>query len=416
MSPPPPVPDPWVARAGRWLTKRRSVLLSPLFVAAVLTARPAGSVWAEVVRDLFGLACLLGGTRLRLVAASYHDSSECAEAVTAGPYAWVRHPLYLSNFLLGLGIVLVAGWWPMVAAYVLVFLPLHILIARSEEIHLVRLYGATYEAYRRAVPAVLPWRRFRGAAYGTPSPYKLQNSQEGLKAAGYLAGMAAVLAFKYWRRGIQLPALVPLPAGYGAAAVVLALAAVVLRQRVRSNTLRAFHTVLAVVCVCLLVIHMPGAWIPSPARVQEVQPVVETAEGQPAQAPVIQPAAAPRPFPGAEAVLIQKERPRRSVWFRLAEGVSSNLEFIGGLGGFGVSALSGGVFEGDHSDRGHELEEAGWVGLASAAALSLLARLHHPEGQNALPGSSKRVWRMGVGPELDKENNLALVATLKRRF
>lgn len=257
----------------------------------------------------------------------------------------------------------------MAAAYVLLFLPLHILIARSEEIHLVRLYGAAYETYRRAVPAVLPWRRFRGAPYGMPSPFKLQNSREGLKAAGYLAGMAAVLAFKYWRQGLHPPALAPLPAGWGIAAGVLALAAVVLRQRVRSNTLRAFHTVLAIVCVCLLVIHLPGAWLSAPA-----------------QTPEIQLAPAPLPSPGQEVFLMERERPRPSVWVRLAQGISSNLELIGGLGGF------------------------------SAAAFSLLARLHHPGGRNALPGSSGRAWEMDVGPKVDERNKLAVLATFKRRF
>ena len=414
MSSLPPVADPWVLRSGRWLTKRRSVLLPPLFVAALLTARPAGTVWAEVIRDLFGLACLLGGTRLRLVAASYHDSSESAEAVTAGPYAWVRHPLYLANFLLGLGIVLVAGWWPMVAAYVLVFLPMHILIARSEEVHLVRLYGATYEAYRRAVPAVLPWRRFRGKRYGTPSRYKLQNSQEGLKSAGYLAGLAAVLVFKYWRQGIPLPALAPLPAGYGVAAAALALFAVVMRQRVRSHALRAFHTVLAVLCVCLMVIHLPGAWISSP--VPSAPPVAAVQETQSAEIVEVQPAAAPLPPPGAEAVLIEKEPPRRNFWAQMAQGLSSNFEIVGGLGGFGLSALAEGVFEGDRSNRGHGIEKAGWVGLAGAAAMSLFAQLRHSAGQRALPGSSGRAWQMGVQPQVDEDNKLALLATFKRRF
>ena len=379
MSSLPPGSDPWVVRAGRWLTKRRNVLLAPLFTAALLTARPAGPVWLEVVRDLFGVACLIAGTRLRLVAASYHDSTHCAEPITAGPYAWVRHPLYLSNFLLSLGIVLVAGWWPMVAAYVLLFLPVHILIARSEEVHLIRLYGATYEAYRRAVPAVFPWRRFRGIPYGAPNSFKLEQSKEGLKAAGYLAGMAAILALKYGRQWVQLPPLAPLPVGYGIAAAALVLAAVIVRSRLRLNVLRTCNTALVIGCASLLAIHLPGVWPspPSPVRIQEVHPA-ETSEVQPA------PASLPSPRP--EVLLMERKRPRQSFWVRLAEGLSSNLELLGGLGGFGVSASS------------------------------LFARLYHPEGQGALPGSSSRARQMGVGPEVDGGSNLALLATVKRRF
>ncbi|MBI3322454.1 MAG: isoprenylcysteine carboxylmethyltransferase family protein [Candidatus Omnitrophica bacterium] len=405
-----PLPlDPWVVRAGRWLTKRRSVLLSPLFTAALLTARPAGPVWLEIARDLLGVACLLGGTRLRLVAASYHDSSHRSEPITAGPYAWVRHPLYLSNFLLGLGIVLVAGWWPMVAVYTLAFLPLHILIARSEEVHLTGLYGAKYEAYRRAVLAVLPLRRFRGTPYGSPNPFKLKKGKEGLKAVGYLAGMAAILVFKQWRQGLRLPALRPLPSLYGVAAVAAAVMAVVIRPRLRSNVLRACQTVLAVVCVCLLVIHLPGVWSSAPGV--SAPAAAEVRQEPPA-------AAVPVPLPPRASLFVHVEdvRPQRSLWGHLAEGFWSNVELLAGVGGFGVAALSDGAFQSEPSVRGHEFQEAGQVALASAVALSVLAQLHRAHANPAFPVSDREAWRMRVYPEMDKEGNLAVLAALKRRF
>ena len=261
MSEPGLIPkDPFIVRAGCWLTKRRGVLLTPFFAVALLSARHAENLWLELGQNLLGLACLLGGTWLRLVAASYHEGCHKSVPITAGPYAWVRHPLYLANFLLGFGIVLMAGWWPMTAVYCLFFLPIHAVIARAEEVHLVRLYGREYELYRRAVPAILPWRRFQGLHHGIRNSYKMRKGQEGLKAVGYLAGMAALLTFKQWRQIADLPAIPPLPIPAGIAAFAAAVFAVVYRPNIRWAWLRACQTAIAVSCVLLLAVRIPGVW------------------------------------------------------------------------------------------------------------------------------------------------------------
>ncbi len=245
---------------GRWLTKRRSILLAPLFAVTLLSARWASSWKREVLLDLLGVFSLIAGARLRLAAASYHETGPSAEPITAGPYAWVRHPLYLANFLLGLGVVLIAGWLPMVAVYILFFLPVHSLVARSEEIHLIQLYGEKYLAYRREVPAVIPFRPFSGPLYGTPSDVKLKKGQEIWKTAGYLVGVAALLALKQWRGDLPIPTLQPIPLSgmlACAGAVVLAIA---LRARTKWSWLRTVETVVTVIGVLLMTSHVPGVW------------------------------------------------------------------------------------------------------------------------------------------------------------
>ena len=252
--------EPFIVRSGRWLTKRRGMILTPLFAVAFLAARNGASLWAEMGQDLLGLLCLGGGTWLRMTAASYHEEDNSTHPITAGPYAWVRHPLYLSNFLLGLGIVLVAGWPPMMAVYAAVFLPLHFVIARSEEAHLIALYGREYEDYRRAVPAILPWRPLQGARYGVSSSFKLKEGKEWLKVAGYLAGMGAILLFKQWRGQIPLEGLthLSLPACLLAGGAVAL--AVALQQRLHQKWLRAFLKVLAAACALVLALQVPGVW------------------------------------------------------------------------------------------------------------------------------------------------------------
>ena len=254
-----------VVLLGHWLTKRRGIILTPLFLVALTAARWAPHLWIELAQDLGGLSLLFAGTGLRLLAASYHESSHHAEPITAGPYAWVRHPLYLSNFLLGLGIVLIAGWWPMILVYCLIFLPIHAVIARAEEIHLTTLYRERYAAYRQAVPALFPWRRYTGFRYGSRSEFKLRKGKERLKAIGYLTGMAGVLLVKQLRQSLHVPPLHPLSPMLWAFYLGVASLAIIFRTKTRSAWMRAGQTVLASLCILILAIHLPGVW-PAPSK------------------------------------------------------------------------------------------------------------------------------------------------------
>ena len=252
--------ESWIVEAGYWLTKRRGILLSPLFAVALLAARKASFLWIEILQDTVGLLCLLGGTWLRLVAASYHDTSHHGEPITAGPYAWVRHPLYLANFLIGLGIVLFAGWRPMVLIYCLYFLPLHLLIARAEELHLMALYGEKYKIYRRSVPAILPWRPLQGPRYGIRNEFKLKKGQEKLKVMGYLLGMTAILLFKQLRGDIKNPFPELLPLSFWVGGIGLALLMIIFRPNTRRPWIRSLQTALSTIIVLFLALHVPGVW------------------------------------------------------------------------------------------------------------------------------------------------------------
>ncbi len=257
-----PPRDPWIVQMGSWLTKRRGILLSPLFAVAFVSARWAPGPWGELTQDLAGLTCILGGTWLRLVAASYHESDYRSEPITAGPYAWVRHPLYVANFLLGLGITLLTGWGPMLVAYGLFFIPLHLVIMRAEEVHLTHLYGDKYSVYHKGVSAVFPWRRYRGPHYGIQSNFKLRKGRERLKVVGYLAGALGILFFKQFRQGLlEIPLFhQPLPHWFWFFGPTVVALAVMVRTQTHSAWLKASQTVLAVVLVLLLAIHLPGVW------------------------------------------------------------------------------------------------------------------------------------------------------------
>jgi protein-S-isoprenylcysteine O-methyltransferase Ste14 len=415
--------DPWIVRTGRWLTKRRGVLFTPLFAVALLAARPSATQWLEWVEDLVGMLCVIGGAWLRLTAAQYHESSHHSQPITAGPYAWVRHPLYLANFLLGLGIVLIAGWWPMVVVYILMFLPIHILIAWAEEEHLIKLYGEKYEAYRKAVPAFLPRHPYRGPRYGSRSTFKLKKGHEGLKVIGYAAGVGALLAFKHWRSVVQWPVYRLAPSfALRFLSGVIFLLAVILRPRIRWAWMRGCQTVIAVACVLLLVIHLPGV-LPTPSMPGSLQlaqppiglpslPAVESSSSTEIEALDMIHAKIEDHTVG----VCDSHRPV-GLWKGVARFLWNHWDVAGGMATFGIASLVEKELE-EHRGREfkleHDLNEAGRVALAAAIAFSVFKQWQRPHG-GSLVSANEDSWKFQFRPALD-QGRVALIATLKRRF
>src|SRR5690606_17564584 len=66
---------------------------------------------------VFGGAIILTGEIVRIWSAGYIRKYRVAvvdsdRLVTAGPYAYVRNPLYWGNFVIGVGYAAAANWWP----------------------------------------------------------------------------------------------------------------------------------------------------------------------------------------------------------------------------------------------------------------------------------------------------------------
>lgn len=89
------------------------------------------------------------------------EASEDQGLIMDGPYAYVRHPMYLAAFMTAVGGLLVFKTWTMVFL-ALSCLPL-VLRARRKEQALERAYGEAWLSYRRHVPAWIPrspvWRK-----------------------------------------------------------------------------------------------------------------------------------------------------------------------------------------------------------------------------------------------------------------
>jgi protein-S-isoprenylcysteine O-methyltransferase Ste14 len=121
---------------------------------------------AGAVLGFSGFALYLWG--LRTLGAMYNVSSSLGSQlyaghrlVTDGPYAHVRHPMYLAQVLAVVGALLVYRTWATV--FMLLMLPAPLVKARNEERLLLAEFGAPFRAYQATVPAWLPRPRRHAA-------------------------------------------------------------------------------------------------------------------------------------------------------------------------------------------------------------------------------------------------------------
>jgi len=107
---------------------------------------------------------IASGTPLLLIGVAIHLWAKgClhqdAEVTTAGPYRFVRHPFYVGNAFLDLGIAVMSGWWILQLTLPLWWLAVYLPTMRREEGTLTRLFGVAYTEYRERVPLLVPYRR-----------------------------------------------------------------------------------------------------------------------------------------------------------------------------------------------------------------------------------------------------------------
>lgn len=129
-----------------WLDWRRGV-------------RPHRITWFGAAPDpvgLVGCAVALAGVAIRAWAAG--TIVKAKKVSREGPYALVRHPLYLGSLLIAFGFCLVIGD-PINFAVILVLAGcLYGPKVRAEEGEMRAKFGGEYDDYSRDVPAVIPWK------------------------------------------------------------------------------------------------------------------------------------------------------------------------------------------------------------------------------------------------------------------
>lgn len=120
---------------------------------------PAGLAGTAAVMLLMGGAIALFATSSRelgrnwsLVARMRSDH----ELVRTGPYAHVRHPIYLGMLLFQLALAVALGHWLQLIVAIPVFLVGTVIRTRLEDGLLEQKFGETFRDYRSATPALIP--------------------------------------------------------------------------------------------------------------------------------------------------------------------------------------------------------------------------------------------------------------------
>ncbi len=178
------------------------LLMVPVFVAGVMTTTPPFSTrGAERAWEYLSVAVALAGLAFRVwaVGSAPSGTSErsttnprASELRTTGPYSIVRHPLYVANGLMALGLSFFPAIWYLPIILVLATWLYYERIAIREESFLAERFGAGFDAWSSRVPACIPsFACVR--AFGDPVLVEESAAARIPRAAGHRGSGAFVL-------------------------------------------------------------------------------------------------------------------------------------------------------------------------------------------------------------------------------
>ena len=194
---------------GQWLFRWRSYL--PVVMLVALAAGLSGFTYPDGDRsrqDVWEAFCLLIsflGVVVRALVVGFTPSGtsgrntgdgQVAEVLnTTGLYGFVRHPLYVGNFLMWLGVAMLPRSAWLAAVVCLAFWVYYERIMLAEEAFLRGKFGASYEAWAAVTPPFFPkWSTLTHAHWVRPAlSFSLRNvlkrEYSGVLAVALLCGL-----------------------------------------------------------------------------------------------------------------------------------------------------------------------------------------------------------------------------------
>ncbi len=196
--------DPKTHELRTFVFKNRGALLTiPAVVLAAFGKPSALSV-------TLGLPLAMAGELIRCWAVGYSgvttrgDAVTAPQLVTAGPYAHVRNPLYVGNFITALGFAIAftgrnrsderAG---LILGSLATMAAIYGIIVPHEEQFLRSQFGERFERYTRSVPPVIPQLTPMPDAVGTWTPSVIREAES--RTFLTFATMLGALALKAWK-------------------------------------------------------------------------------------------------------------------------------------------------------------------------------------------------------------------------
>jgi len=172
-------------RSGNWLFRRRSYIPALLFIPACLVIWFGSPEWIPFNNLWWSAGCMLvsfAGLAVRIWAIGHTPKGtsgrntregQVAEKLnTEGVYSLVRHPLYLGNFLMWLGIILYTGNISLLIATVAFFWIYYERIMFAEEAFIRRKFEDEFSLWAANTPPFLP----KISGYKKPDlPFSLKN-------------------------------------------------------------------------------------------------------------------------------------------------------------------------------------------------------------------------------------------------
>jgi protein-S-isoprenylcysteine O-methyltransferase Ste14 len=174
----------------------------PFLLVMVVFARPTPLSLA------IGMIGVILGESLRFWGVAYAGpltrvtgSVGAPELVVAGPFAFVRNPLYLGNMVMYVGVGVMANAlvpWLVIAAAVYFYFQYAMIVSLEEEF-LFKTFEEEYGVYTAAVPRFLPafrsFKSVRATAHAPDWKGGIRSERRTLQAVGLVV---AVLLVRWW--------------------------------------------------------------------------------------------------------------------------------------------------------------------------------------------------------------------------
>jgi protein-S-isoprenylcysteine O-methyltransferase Ste14 len=188
-------------RWREWCFKNRGTLLALPAISLAVLGKPSRAGIA------LGVPLALAGEAVRCWAVGYSgvttrgDTVTAPQLVTAGPYAYVRNPLYVGNFITAAGFALAftganstAARAALIAGSLGMMLRVYAVIVPHEEAFLRATFGAAYDEYVVRVPRVFPALEPAAGESGSYDPSVIGKAES--RTFITLGAMLGILALK----------------------------------------------------------------------------------------------------------------------------------------------------------------------------------------------------------------------------